>query len=169
MTIGELASGYLSKHFQNRKIVLASFVAFSFIFTEVLMLSHGASATAYYVMCACIGFGLGYWAVFLTTAAEQFGTNIRVTAASTIPNFVRASPILMSTLVLLGKDTIGYLPSLQIVGTLAFGISFYAISKMRETYGIDLNFVELDAGTRSPVVEEPLAPDPELKQAGGWR
>jgi hypothetical protein len=148
--------------------VLSSFVAVGFVFSEALMLSHGASATTYYVMCACIGFGLGYWAVFLTTAAEQFGTNIRVTVASTIPNFVRTSPIVMSTLVLLGKDTIGYVPSLQIVGTLAFAISFYAISKMRETYGIDLNYVELVAGTRSIVKEDYPVAEPELKQAGGW-
>ena len=168
MTIGDLASGYLSKHFRNRKIVFSSFVAIGFLFSELLMLCNGASATMYYVMCGCIGFGMGYWAIFLTTATEQFGTNIRVTVASTIPNFVRAAPIVMSSLVLLGKDAIGYVPSLQVVGTLSFAISFYAISKMRETYGVDLNYVELASGTRSLELEPRPVVEPEFKQAGGW-
>jgi hypothetical protein len=119
-------------------------------------------------MRTCIGFDMGYGAVFLTTAAGRFGTNIRLTVASAIPNFVRTAPIVMSSLVLVGKDVVGYMPSLQIVGTLSFAISFYAISKMRETYGIDLNFVELGAGTRTLETKPLPVEEPELKQADRW-
>jgi hypothetical protein len=74
----------------------------------------------------------------------------------------------MSSLVLLGKDIIGYIPSLQLVGTLSFAVSLYAISKMRETYGVDLNYVELISGTRSLQPDQEVTEEQEFKQAGGW-
>ena len=76
MIIEDLASGYLLKHLKNGKIVLSSFVAIGFILSEALVVSRGTSANAHYIICPCIGFSMGCWGVFVTTAAEQFGTNI---------------------------------------------------------------------------------------------
>jgi putative MFS transporter len=148
MTTGDLISGFMSQRFKNRKIVLGSFIALAGISTAILLNLQGASAMMYYITCAMVGLGLGYWAIFLTTGAEQFGTNIRATVASTVPNIVRASPIIMSSIVLMMKDSIGYIASLQLVGTACFILSFLAIGRMKETYGVDLNYVELKDGIR---------------------
>jgi uncharacterized membrane protein len=92
-----------------------------------------------------MGLSMGYWAVFITIAAEQFGTNLRATVATTVPNFVRGSLVLMSFI-------FGTLTSYQIsnqsaalfLGLLCFGLAFLALNGMEETYGKDLDYQERD-------------------------
>ena len=97
----------------------------------------------YYFMCCWFGFGTGYWAMFVTIGAEQFGTNIRSTAATTIPNMVRGMVILMTIsfegLINSGKSA---LFSAAIVGAVSFALGIYSTWSVPETHGRDLDFVE---------------------------
>jgi uncharacterized membrane protein len=95
-------------------------------------------------LCFLLGSGTGYWAIFVTIAAEQFGTNIRSTAANTIPNFVRGSVnlivLLFSTLVSLQvNDGV----SAMIVGFIFIVLALFSLSQLKETFGKDLNYFEV--------------------------
>ena len=142
MTIGDLCCGFLSQYLKSRKKAFFIFVFLGFPLSTLLTTSFCSSAFIYYTTTLAMGFFMGYWAVYLATAAEQFGTNIRATVATTIPNLVRASPIIFSHLILAFKDTYGLLISLQIVGTLAYFCSLFFISRLQETFDRDLDFLE---------------------------
>jgi hypothetical protein len=100
------------------------------------------TATIFYALCVCLGFAAGYWALFVTIAAEQFGTNLRATVATTVPNFVRGSMIIMTPLFLLFKDMFGILLGAGLLGLLTMTISLLGLWKMEETFGKDLDFIE---------------------------
>jgi hypothetical protein len=104
------------------------------------------SAGMYYLMCCWFGFGTGYWAMFVTIGAEQFGTNIRSTAATTIPNMVRGTVILMTIGFesLMGSGMTALLAA-GIVGLVSFAIGIYSTWSISETHGRDLDFVETDS------------------------
>jgi hypothetical protein len=94
-------------------------------------------------MCFLLGAGTGYWAIFVTIAAEQFGTNIRSTAANTIPNLVRGSVnIVVLFFGLLVSAGINDGVSAMIVGLAFIALAFYSISKLKETFGKDLNYFD---------------------------
>ena len=118
------------------------------------------SDTIFYALCVLLGFGAGYWALFVTIAAEQFGTNLRATVATTVPNFVRGSVILMTPLFLIFKEQFGILRGAGLVGLLCIAIALAAILFMEETFGKDLNFLEEEK--KLPVLQnmaEPTAQD----------
>ncbi|WP_448635336.1 hypothetical protein [Pedobacter panaciterrae] len=94
------------------------------------------------MMLLWLGFGIGYWAMFVTIGAEQFGTNIRATAATTIPNMVRGTVVGMTTLYGFLKPTVLELHAAAIVGFICFAIGFYSIITIPETHDRDLDFVE---------------------------
>jgi Flp pilus assembly protein protease CpaA len=97
----------------------------------------------YYVICVWFGFGTGYWAMFVTLSAEQFGTNIRSTATTTIPNFVRGTVILMTILFNYFKSiNVSVLNSAFIVGGIVFLLCLIALFTSEETHGKDLDFIE---------------------------
>ena len=117
-------------------------MGFTLLGVMLLLFSGPKSENMYYFYCAWIGLGTGFWAMFVTVAAEQFGTNIRSTAATTIPNMVRG----MLPAMLLGfdylKKTNTVIFSAAVVGFVIFGIGFYAIYTIKETHNSDMNFVE---------------------------
>jgi hypothetical protein len=89
-----------------------------------------------------IGFAVGYWAIFITIAAEQFGTNLRATVASTVPNFIRGTVIPITFLFQIAKKHLGILYGAAIVGALCLLIAFYALYKLEETFDKELNYIE---------------------------
>lgn len=162
MTIGDLASGAFSQYLKSRKRALYIFIGAASVCTFVLMSLRGVSAQSFYWACLPTGFFIGYWAVYLTTATEQFGTNLRATVATTVPNFVRASPILMNYFLLYMRDTLGVIGSLQVMGLVTFVCSLYFLSRMKETFGLDLNFIEGAAVSSKGETEQ-------IKSAHGWK
>jgi putative MFS transporter len=144
ITIGDIASGIISQVLKSRKKTLGIFLSLTVIGTTLYFLFGGSSVTVFYSIVGFIGFATGYWAVFISTASELFGTNIRATATTTAPNFVRGSTILISLLL----DTIisvFYVDKLQatiITGCIVIGIGFVALYFLEETFGKDLNYVE---------------------------
>ncbi len=95
-------------------------------------------------MCFFIGAAAGYWAVLVTLAAEQFGTNIRATVATTVPNFVRGAAALVVSLFAYLKGYFGVVQSATLVGGVLFVLALISLFTLEETFGKDLNFVEED-------------------------
>ena len=143
LSAGDLASGMLSQILRSRKKVVYIYLFCSFILMlYYIFMIKGISAEAYYFVCFMIGFVSGYWAIFVSIAAEQFGTNIRSTVTNTVPNFVRGAvlPITMS-FTALGSYT-GNMYSTLIVGTICLLLALWATTKVRETFAKDLDYFE---------------------------
>ncbi|WP_020602144.1 MFS transporter [Spirosoma spitsbergense] len=142
LSIGDLSSGILSQYFSSRKKVLALFLALTAALVVVYLFVPLRSTDMFYFVCSCLGFGVGYWAMFVTIAAEQFGTNLRATVATTVPNFVRGSINIMTPLFLLFKGQFGIIEGAGLLGLLTLGIAFLGLWNMEETFGKDLDFLE---------------------------
>lgn len=145
LSVGDLISGILSQVLKSRKKVVQLYLGFSLVCVLIFLLMHDYNITdnTYYFMCFLLGAGTGYWAIFVTIAAEQFGTNIRSTAANTIPNLVRGSVnIVVLFFGLLVSTGINDGWSALIVGVLFISLAFYSISRLTETFGKDLNYFD---------------------------
>jgi len=144
ITLGDVVSGLISQWLKSRKKSLGIFLSLTVIGVFAYFIFGGKSVTVFYSIVAFIGFATGYWAVFISAASELFGTNIRATAATTAPNFVRGSTILISLLLdlllnLFEKDK---LLATQITGAIVITIGFIALYFLEETFGKELNYIE---------------------------
>jgi len=142
LVFGDFASGYLSQRFQSRRNIVLAFLLLTGIFIGVYLLSHNFSLNAFYTLCVALGFASGYWAVFVTIAAEQFGTNIRATVTTTVPNFVRGAVVPLTLAFSALKDGVGLVPGAMLLGVLCLAIAVVSILTLEETYGKDLDFME---------------------------
>jgi MFS transporter, putative metabolite:H+ symporter len=142
ITIGDVASGLLSQYLKSRKKVLAIFISLTLVFSIVYFLFAAQSLFMFYTIVLLIGFSTGYWAVFMSSAAELFGTNIRATVTTTAPNFVRGSVLLMTPLYQILKGSLQTISAAIIVGVIVFAIAYWALYKLDETFTKDLNYVE---------------------------
>ncbi len=142
LTFGDLTNGYLSQRWQTRKRTIAAFMLLSVVFGAGYFVFGGASTASFYALCGLLGWSSGYWAVFITTAAEQFGTNLRATVAVTAPNFVRGLTALL-TLAFRGlKAHVGTVGSAALIGAVVVAVGLLALTQLEETYGRDLDFTE---------------------------
>ena len=142
LALGCFTSGLLSQIFQNRKKIILAFICGIVTFDCVLLTSHGISASGYYGLIGLTAFFMGYWTIFMTTTAEQFGTNLRATATTTTANFVRGSLILDIMLIGHLKPSLGFLNALIITAVTGFIIAVIALWKLPETFNKDLDFIE---------------------------
>ncbi len=144
ITVGDIASGLISQLLKSRKKAFAVFLSLTVIGVILYFLYGGTSVTVFYSIVTFIGFATGFWAVFISTAAELFGTNIRATATTTAPNFVRASTILISLLLnlVISVLDVDKLLATKITGAIIISIGFIALYFLEETFGKDLNYVE---------------------------
>ena len=144
LSIGDLLSGLISQIIKSRRKVVFMYLIFSFIMViYFLFFTHGISADSYYLVCFLLGTATGYWAIFVTIASEQFGTNIRSTVTNTVPNFVRGSvPLLQMLNGLLLGFAVGNVTSALIVGIICMTLALFATWKLKETFSKDLDYVE---------------------------
>lgn len=142
LAVGDLLSGILSYWLQSRRKAIGLLMLVTVIGSVVFLYGGISTAKGLYMVSLWVGFGIGYWAMFVTIGAEQFGTNLRATAATTVPNMVRGTVVLMTTLYGLLKPQVMELNAAAIVGILCFGIGFYCISTIPETHHKDLDFTE---------------------------
>ena len=148
ISLGDFASGFISHLLHSRKKAILYMLLFTLIGVILLLLGVAKTPTMYYAMMFWLGMGTGYWAMFVTVGAEQFGTNLRSTAATTIPNMVRGSLPLMVILYNFIKVDIyseshqGVIIASIIVGILAFGLAIYSTMTIEETHNKDLDFLE---------------------------
>ncbi len=143
LSIGDFASGYISQQLKSRKKTYAGFMLLSVASVIYYFTLFESTADSFYVAVFFLGVFCGYWALFITMAAEQFGTNIRATVATTVPNFVRGSVVPITSAFMLLKEPLGILGSAIAVGTLVFAIALFALYKTRETFHEDLDYIEL--------------------------
>lgn len=152
ITLGDVASGLLSQYLRSRKKALAIFLTGAFVVSLLLAFANGASPRYFYNLALLGGFSIGYWAMLLTTAAEQFGTNLRATVASTVPNFVRGSTIGITLLFEFLRPYLGMIESVRVVGAVSFALGFWGLYRLRETFHVDLDFVEQRGVSNSDVL-----------------
>jgi putative MFS transporter len=142
LSLGDLSSGSLSQYLQSRKKVVLIFMMITGIAMALYFTVAQVSVTVFYMSCLLLGFSIGYWALFVTIAAEQFGTNIRATVATTVPNVVRATVLPLTFAFELLRVNIGMIAGGAVVGALTIVIGLLALYKMKETFGRDLDFEE---------------------------
>lgn len=150
---GDLISGILSQVFKTRKKVVAGFILFTSAAVLLYLFIPIKTTAFFYFVCFTLGFGIGYWALFITIAAEQFGTNLRSTVATSVPNFIRGTVIPLTLLFRFlrekigestGDETQGIIFGALSVGVVTVIIAFIALRAIDETFGRDLNFEETD-------------------------
>ncbi len=142
ISIGDLAVGFISNWIKSRKKAMWFFYSIT-IFAIILFfnLQNQTNQTLYWT-CSLLGFGTGFWALFVTMSAEQFGTNIRATATTTTPNMVRGSLVFVSIIFTSMHSSFGYLNSGWITGVIIMLVAITALYFTEETFGKDLNYVE---------------------------
>lgn len=142
ISIGDILVGLLSQVLRSRKKALLSFYGITIVGLVLFFRQEGGSAEQMYWICALLGFGTGFWAIFVTMAAEQFGTNLRATAATTAPNMVRGSLVLMTMLHEALQPSQGYVQAAAITGVVVMGVAITAALLTKETFGKDLAYLE---------------------------
>lgn len=142
ITLGDFSSGFLSQLLRSRRKALLTFLLITAVGFLLYFSSHGRTAMQFYFIIGFLGFGTGFWAIVVTNAAEQFGTNLRATVATTVPNFIRGSlPLLM----LLYKGLQIYFTQWQsavAVAVTCIIIPLWALQHTKETFGKDLDYIE---------------------------
>lgn len=144
LSSGDLASGLLSQYLRSRKKVVFIYLGLSLVLMLIYLFNNQVSVSYYKWMCFGIGFATGYWALFVTIASEQFGTNIRSTVTNTVPNFVRGAvvPITLSFASLSG--TLGVIHAAFWVGLTCIILAFLATLYIKDSFSKDLNYFEID-------------------------
>ena len=141
-SISDFSSGWFSHVLKSRKKAILYMLLLTLVGVAMMLFSGNKTENMYYFYCFWIGFGSGFWAMLVTVAAEQFGTNLRSTATTSVPNMIRGSVPLM----LIGfdylKQTRSVIISAAIVGAIAFALGIYATLTISETHNREMDFVE---------------------------
>ena len=140
IAVGDVAIGLLSQRLQSRKQAMHVFYAITMV--GMLVFFTSSSALQLYISTGIMGFGTGFWAVFVTIGAENFGTNLRATAATSIPNMVRGSLNGITALFLALNAKFTYVHAGIVTAVVVMLITYWAISGLQETFGRDLDFYE---------------------------
>lgn len=143
LAVGDLLSGFLSQYFKSRKKIIFAFVLSTNILIIFYLFINSFGPFYFYTICLLLGVSCGYWAVFVTNASEQFGTNLRATVTTTVPNFVRGSVVPLTLLFQFLISSVGIIYSAAIVAGLALVLAYISAAKMEETYGKDLDYIEM--------------------------
>lgn len=142
LVIGDLASGGISQYLKSRKRAMSLFYGLNCILVTAYLYVTGLDSALFYTLIFLLGFSVGFWAVFVTIASEQFGTNLRATVATTVPNFVRGSLILLTFGLNWAKGSYGLITGTAIVAMVVMAISFFSLNALSETFGKDLDYME---------------------------
>lgn len=145
ISVGDVLIGFISQWFKSRKKALYLFYCITAVFILLFFtVQWNGTAARMYWICAGMGFGTGFWAIFVTMGAEQFGTNIRATAATTIPNMVRGMlTVMILPLFKLFRGSTDYITGGWITALVIMSISIVAALLVKETFHKDLNYVEV--------------------------
>jgi MFS transporter, putative metabolite:H+ symporter len=143
ITLGDFLSGAGSQWVRSRRKVVGAFLLAALAVIVVYFRAMGISAQGFYSIIFFLGVTMGYWAVFVTIGAEQFGTNLRATVATTVPNFARgALPLITLSFSAARATSLGLLGGGLLVGVVCIAVALLALWGLEETYGKDLDYVE---------------------------
>ncbi len=142
LVFGDLTSGLLSQALKSRKKVVLLYMLLIVAGIAFYFLQGSRSPGFFYGACFGLGFASGYWAVFITIAAEQFGTNLRATVATTVPNFVRGMVVPITLLFQFFRHSLSLEASALAVGALCLAAGFAALASLEESFHKDLDYFE---------------------------
>lgn len=142
LVIGDFICGALSQILKSRKKSVVGCILALSVFVLLYLTSRGLSSSHFYWIVFLLGLGTGYWVVFVTVASEQFGTNLRATVATSVPNFVRGSVIPMTLAFKWLASHVGLIQSAFLVGGISIGLALLSLCHLQETYGKELDYVE---------------------------
>ena len=145
IAVGDMFVGLVSQYFKSRKKALLLYYLLCIVSLILFFSGYNRSDASMYTISALLGFSTGFWAIFITMGAEQFGTNLRATAATTIPNMVRGALPLTNILFLdVFQKSWGWplVKSGIVTGVVVMGITLVAYYFTEDTYHKDLNYVE---------------------------
>lgn len=160
LVVGDFSSGFISQKMGSRKKIVAVYILLTLLMIVFYLYMPVRTADFFYSVCFLLGVAIGYWALFVTIAAEQFGTNLRSTVATTVPNFIRGTVVPLTFLFQILRDIIskqyggfsgsaegqslGIIYGALIVGIFTTAVALASLTLIDETYGRDLNFQESD-------------------------
>jgi MFS family permease len=142
LVFGDFSSGLLSQFLKSRKKAVLLFMLLTLAGIALYFLQGSRSPAFFYGVCLFLGFGIGYWAIFVTVAAEQFGTNLRATVATTVPNFVRGMVVPITILFQVFRRSFGLEGGALAVGAICVVTAFIALTALEETFHKDLDYFE---------------------------
>jgi putative MFS transporter len=158
LVVGDFSSGLISQKIGSRKKVVSAYILLTLLTIILFLYMPVKTADFFYVVCFLLGIAIGYWAIFVTIAAEQFGTNLRSTVATTVPNFIRGTVVPLTFLFQVLRDIIsksvsdsqsveqaqstGIIYGALIIGVITVAVALGSLRLIDETYGKDLNFEE---------------------------
>jgi putative MFS transporter len=150
LIFGDIATGTISQILRSRKKVIWIFYGVSILFISLYLSLYGLSLGMFYTIIFFLGFSVGFWAIFVTVASEHFGTNLRATVATTVPNFVRGSlvPISLAFDFVYRKLQNGpnaetaLIDTFLVITPIILLISFWSLYNLKETFGKDLDYLE---------------------------
>jgi len=142
LVFGDLSSGLLSQLLKSRKKVILIYMLLTIGAIALYFLQGSRSPAFFYGVCLALGFAVGYWAIFVTVAAEQFGTNLRATVATTVPNFVRGMVVPITLLFQFFRKPFGLEGGALVVGAICLVAGFLALASLEETFHKDLDYFE---------------------------
>ena len=143
IAIGDIVAGVLSQIWRSRKKVMLLFLLLTGVSIVVYLNAEGMNSQQFIWLVLFLGFASGYWATFVTIASEQFGTNLRATVTTTVPNFVRGSLVLATLSFTALKGSLGIINSALVVGFVSLAIALFALYQLKETFGKDLYYLEV--------------------------
>ncbi|XWW45251.1 MFS transporter [Fibrella sp. USSR17] len=141
-SVGDIVSGLLSQRLQSRKKAIRIFILLSFAIMVVYLLAPIRETGQFYFICACLGFCNGYWTLFIVLAAELFGTNLRATVATSVPNFVRGATVPLTWLFVSLKPSLGLTYGPLLIGAVIVLCSLLALHYLEETFSKDMDYLE---------------------------
>ncbi len=139
---GDVVAGFLAQATRSRKLTMLIFLVLSLVSVGTYLNSYGLDNERFKWLCLFMGFTVGYWATFVTIASEQFGTNIRATVTTTVPNFVRGGLIPITMAFEFFVTRYGMITSAYIMMGILSTLALLALSQLKETFGKDLNYIE---------------------------
>ncbi len=142
ISVGDLLSGFLSQYFGTRKKVVLFSLLTLIVLVPVTLLSHSMTNSVFYFYAVLLGLATGYWAVFITMAAENFGTNLRSTVATSVPNIVRGTVVLITSSFRFLVEPLGLVGSALAVFFACILIGYFSLRGLEETFAKELDFIE---------------------------
>ncbi|WP_207422662.1 MFS transporter [Desertivirga brevis] len=142
IAIGDIFAGLLAQATKSRKKTMFVFHILSILAILVYLSSKGMDSTRFLWLCLFLGISVGYWATFVTIASEQFGTNIRATVTTTVPNFVRGALIPITFLFEFFVEKFNIITAAYILTILLSTLALFSLSQLRESFGKDLDYIE---------------------------
>lgn len=142
ISLGDVLAGVLSQIFKTRKKIIILFLTATLASVLLFLFSRGINEAHFLGICVLLGLSTGFWVIFVTVAAEQFGTNLRATVTTTVPNFVRGSVVLITLSFQWLKQPFGIINAALIVGLATLAVAFVSAYNLQETFGKDLDYLE---------------------------